>query len=99
MVVLLSACATGSVDPDPATLEHRPTAAPCAPSPVPPEPSCEPSADPDGCTSHADCTDGDGGLCGLTGYGAACGCTYDECTEDTDCAGDSACICGTELSP
>ena len=44
----------------------------------------------EGCTSHADCTEGTNGRCLADRFGNSC--SYDGCFEDSECGG--PCICG-----
>ncbi len=77
-------------------LTHRAEATACDPRRAPldaVDPSCGTRSD-DTCTDHADCTEFPGGRCRYVAGEAYCGCSYDECQVDDDCAGSSACACG-----
>jgi hypothetical protein len=76
-------------------LHHRPTPA-CCPSERGPGPAGQPypSGVASTCTSDSQCTAGVDGRCfpfeGLVGIG---GCSYDECSTDSDCGSGATCLC------
>jgi hypothetical protein len=76
-------------------LHHRPTPASC-PSERGPGPAGQPypSGVASTCTSDSQCTAGVNGRCfpfeGLVGNG---GCSYDECSTDSDCGSGVTCLC------
>ena len=55
--------------------------------------TCGQSSGPisDTCTTHADCADGSNGRCSEGRFN--CSCSYDDCTEDTDCGPRVPCEC------
>jgi hypothetical protein len=88
-------------------LKHRPAAVSCtsqrAPGPptqpYPPGQASRLAPDAGGCTSDSDCTSGLNGRCfpfeGLVGPG---GCSYDDCTTDSNCGSKAACLCRSSSS-
>jgi hypothetical protein len=79
---------------------HRPAPA-CCPAQRGPAPSGQPygTGYADGCSSDAECTAGKNGIClpfeGLLGPG---GCSYDECSTDSDCPTGQPCQCRTDAT-
>jgi hypothetical protein len=57
-------------------------------------PSAETPAASAGCTSDAECAQGENGRCGPNNRGLRT-CTYDECFDDGDCM-DGPCVCATD---
>jgi hypothetical protein len=45
------------------------------------------------CLEDSDCTAGPNGRCGNPGGPAGCSCSYDACTQDTDCPSGKTCAC------
>jgi len=78
-------------------LNHRPNDSECqAPAPAG---ECGETGLPQSCADDDACTTGTNGRCIADGPIAGCHCTYDTCSQDTDCPTAQLCVChGSALS-
>jgi hypothetical protein len=78
---------------------HYATAAACSSTRGPGDINSDAAAPPDSgtCTNDSQCTAGLNGRCMQSDCGGCTpefACSYDQCTSDTDCSADEACVCG-----
>jgi hypothetical protein len=77
-------------------MTHRAAATTCSTTRPPSQPGDASAPDGGhefGCMYDSQCTDGTNGRC--MPLGQIVGCSYDECSTDTDCGANKLCVCGT----